>query len=82
MTYHDNNPDMNRNMNGGNRTGWVIAGIAALAVAGIMLFAFGGNDNQRTAQTTGDRPAATAPANPGAGSGTTGSGTTSPPANR
>jgi hypothetical protein len=57
-------------------TGWALAGLAALIVAGVMIFAFNNDkDSTQTANNTANRPAATAPANPTPPS-TTGSGST------
>jgi hypothetical protein len=92
MTYQ-NDPNMNRRTDydrrvdqrtSGSITGWVLAGVAALAIAAVLMFAVGDKTGTQTAINNTTRPAATQPASPSANPpSTTGSGRTTPaPANR
>jgi hypothetical protein len=65
-------------------TGWILGGVAALALIAGVFFMFGRDDGTTSTASNTNRPAATQPASPPANPpSTTGSGTTSPaPANR
>jgi hypothetical protein len=59
-------------------TGWVFGGLAALAIAAVLMFAFSDNPST-TATNNTNRPTATQPASPPANPpSTTGSGATTP----
>jgi len=61
-----------------SRAGWVFGGLAALAIAAVLMFAFS-NDPSTTATNNTNRPTATQPASPPANPpSTTGSGATTP----
>jgi hypothetical protein len=63
-------------------TGWVLVGLAALAIAAVLMFAFSDKTGTQTATDNTNRPAATQPASPPANPpSTTGSAPTTP-ANR
>jgi hypothetical protein len=92
MTYQED-PNLNRRMDyerradrttGGSTMGWVLGGLAALAIAAVLMFAFNNNNGDQTASDNPNRPAATQPSSPAANPpSTTGSGATTPaPANR
>jgi hypothetical protein len=67
-------PNDARSREEGSYAGWVFGGLAALAIAAVLMFAFS-NDPSTTAMNNTNRPAATQPASPPA---TTGSGVTTP----
>ena len=61
-----------------SHAGWVFGGLAALAIAAVLMFAFS-NDPSTTATNNTNRPTATQPASPPANPpSTTGSGATTP----
>jgi hypothetical protein len=71
-------PNDARSREDGGYAGWVFGGLAALAIAAMLMFAFS-NDPSTTATNTTNRPAATQPASPPANPPyTTGSGATTP----
>jgi hypothetical protein len=82
MTYQED-PNLNRRMDyerradrttGGSTMGWVLGGLAALAIAAALMFAF-----NNKASDNPNRPAATQPSSPAANPpSTTGSGATTP----
>jgi hypothetical protein len=85
MTYHED-PNIPRRpvvRDEKSYAGWVLAGIAALAIAAVLMFAFSDKTGTRTATENTNRPAATQPASPASSPSTTGSAPTVPvPANR
>jgi hypothetical protein len=91
MTYQDPNTrrpvPTDRHRMGRDDTsyaGWILGGLAALAVIIGVFFMFGRDDGTTSTANNANRPAATQPAGPPANPpATTGSGTTTPaPANR
>jgi hypothetical protein len=84
MTHpEDQNPNLNRRpalLDNVSYTGWIIGGLAILAVVGVMFYTFSGDSSTQVAtETMPERPAVTAPATTGAAPPTTtGSGTTAP----
>ena len=87
MTYRED-PEIRRRPNvreERNYTGWVFAGLAALAIAAVLMFTLSDKPGTQSATDKTNNPAATQPASPPANPpSTTGSSapTTPPPANR